>query len=289
MGKFRDLTKKLFKGRGKRFTVAAVYAVGLLSGGFLFYQNASIVKVGANSTYYTYADINTYYSFANKIAKITGGQPISSRSVAFQMLTVAAMEKELLTAKKVALNKERAIELVEAQSVVGGLLKEQKAKMGEDAYYHVIIEPAAIGQLFVSYYRANDPSGKLAQQALEAALEGGLGAAVQKAGKGAVQVKVPVLPANAAFVEQARQHLGSVIPKVVEDESGYSIVQVKDVGDKEIVAEVVSIPRKPFGKFLRDELQAAGIPYKSSFYSWFRVSDLEKPGAIFAEVKQSNK
>lgn len=288
MSNLKCMLKKVCGGINKRKFAKVICLVGLASGAYLFYDKATIVKIGSNSTHYTYADVNRYYNFANKVADLTGGQAIRNRSVAFEMLTVAAMQKEILEAKKVVINKDRAIELVEAQSVVSGLLKSQRKEMGDDDYYHVVVQPAAVSQLFVSYYRANDPAGKVARAALDAGQQSGIVAAAQKAGQKVVAVKVPIVPANSAFIEEAKQNVNAIIPKVVEDESGYSVVYVREVNEREIVADVVSIPRKPFGSFLRDELKTLNIPYSNSFYSWFRVSSFEKTGAIFAETTKNS-
>lgn len=286
--------KNLVKVKGllrTRVGVAATSSVCLALVIFAVWAHAPIVKIGANSTTYTYADIQEVYSFSNQVAAIgpRGNKATTNRDAVFQSLMIAGIQKEILEARKVSLGDlERATSEILANSPYGGLLAREKERVGEERFQKLFIVPVLVDKYFGNYYLARDPNRATAETALRVAQESGIYAAAQKAG---VQVKrsiIPVARETAQLVDEARKSIGAVLPKFVEDSSGYAILHVVDVNDTQLVGDIAFIPRQPIGAFVESELKKANIPVEDRFYSWFRVSRLKEAGGILA-VAQANK
>ena len=250
----------------------------------LAYSYAPIVKVGAHSTTYTYADVKEVYTFSHKIAGIaTTKAPVSTLNNVFQSLMMAGIEKEILDARKIPqMDHDKVTSEIIAQSPYGGELAKEREKIGEERFYKLFIMPVVADKVFGAYYNAKDPNRAVAEAAMKAAQQSGLPAAAEKAG---VQVKRSVVPIDNNTVQlavESKKSIGAVFAKLVEDNSGYAIVQPVEVNDTQITADVVYIPRQQIAPFIEAELKDAKVPVIDNFYSWFRVSKLRESGGVLA-------
>ena len=250
----------------------------------LAYSYAPIVKVGAHSTTYTYADVKEVYTFSHKIAGIaTTKAPVSTLNNVFQSLMMAGIEKEILDARKIPqMDHDKVTSEIIAQSPYGGELAKEREKIGEERFYKLFIMPVVADKVFGAYYNAKDPNRAVAEAAMKAAQQSGLPAAAEKAG---VQVKRSVVPIDNNTVQlavESKKSIGAVFAKLVEDNSGYAIVQPVEVNDTQITADVVYIARQQIAPFIEAELKDAKVPVIDNFYSWFRVSKLRESGGVLA-------
>jgi len=269
----------------KRVAVFAV-ALGLGTLGYLGYRNAAIVKVGANSTTYTYADIREVYTFGNKLAAIRGAKPAPNWQSVFQSMMVAGIEHEIGVARRFPQpDIEKTTNLIISQSPFAGALAKERESIGPERFHKLFVMPILADQEFGRYYMAKEGNRQLADTALKAALQGGgLAGATEKSGEQARRVTIPVNGDTASVAAEAKKSIGAILPKYVEDGSGYAIMQPVEVTDTQITADVVFIPRQPASAFIESELKEAKIPVTDRLYSWFRVADLRKAGGALASA-----
>lgn len=273
---------------GSKIGKIVTILVGLVSLGQLAANYAPIVKIG--NTSYTYSDLVEYRSLSKKVAAIRGDKTVINYTSVFESLAAAAMEKEILDANNLSIkDKERVTAEVIAQSPYAGVLKKEKDKIGDERFYKLFVAPLVSDKNFASYYISKDPNRKVANEALQAAMTSGLQAAADKAGNKAVRINVPINSDTAGLVEEARKSIGTVITKYVEDGTGYTVIQPVEVAESHIVVDAVFIQRMAIPSFVEKELKSANVDMSSTFYSWFRVSDLRKEGRFLGPVKTAKK
>lgn len=251
---------------------------------------APIVKIGAHSTTYTYSDIQEVYSFSSKVAALgpRGSKVVTSRDAVFQSLIVAGIEKEILDARKMPqADQERATMDILANSPYGGLLAEERERIGEERFYKLFIMPVLVDREFGRYYFAKDPGRATAESVLRVAQDSGIAVAAGKAGTKVKRSLIPVTKETAQLVEEARKAVGSVMPKFVEDASGYAILHVVEITETQLVSDIVFVPRQPISAFVQNELKEAKIPVKDYFYSWFRISRLKEAGGVLSVAQEA--
>jgi len=267
-----------------KIAVALMGTTALISLAYMGCAYAPIVKVGANSTTYTYRDIEEVYSFGNQIAELSGNKPIENRASVYQSLMAAAVEKEILEARKApVVDKDKATAYVISQSPYAGLLMKEKEKIGADRFFKLFISPVISDKDFGMYYLNRDPKRGVAAEALKAAQAGGLQAAAEKAGSPINRASIPINADSAQLAAEASKYIGALLPRLVEDNTGYAIMQPQEVTQTHVTADVVFIAKMPVVEFIEKELKDAKIPVNDRFYSWFKVKDLRKAGGILAK------
>jgi len=277
--------KKIRDFAGTRAGKAAAASFGLASVLYAVAANAPIVKVGANSTTYTYTDIHAVHSFNGELAELgpKGKKGAGSFNAVFQALMLAGIEKEILDARKIPQgDKDRITQDIINASPYGGLLDQEKKRLGEERFYKLFVQPVVVDRIFGEYYLAKENGREKAEKALRAAQSEGISAVATKIGVKVQRVTIPVMKETAQLVELAKASVGVVLPKFVEEPVGYAVMHVVDVNESQVVADAMMIPRQGIGEFIKQELKAANVPVKDYFYSWFRVAALEKEGGILA-------
>jgi hypothetical protein len=282
------LNKEALTGKAAKAVLGTTALASML---FLAYSYAPIVKVGAHSTTYTYADVKEVYSFSHKIAGISAPKAATSTlDNVFQSLMMAGIENEILAARKIPqANHNKVTDEILAQSPYGGVLAKEKEKLGDERFYKLFIMPILADKTFGNYYAMKDANRPVAEAAMKVAQQSGLPAAAEKAG---VQVKRSAIPIDnntAAFAAEAKKSVGIVFAKLVEDSSGYAIVAPIEVNDTQVIADVVYVPRQSVIAFIEAELKDAKVPVVDNYYSWFRVARLRESGGVLAAAAAKGK
>lgn len=284
MKKRVDGFRGIFATRAGKAVLTAFLFAGVV---YAAAANAPIVKIGAHSTTYTYTDIEEVHSFNSQIAGLgpKSKRVAASRDAVFQSLMLAGIEKEILDARNIPQgDKERIVLDIIADSPYGGLLEKEKAKLGDERFYKLFIQPVVVDRMFGNYYLAKDSAREIAANALKIAQSEGVAAAASKFGSEVQRRTIPVTSETAPLAEEAKMSLGAVLPKFVEDPTGYAVIQVIDVADNQMTLDVVSIPRQQIGEFIQQELDDTKVPVSDYFYSWFRVSRLKEQGGFLAKI-----
>jgi len=263
---------------------AIIFAACFAALAFMAYAYAPIAKIGSQSTTYTYSDVQEVYSFSNVIAAIAKkNKPAGSRDGVYQALMIAGVEKEILNARKVPqFDRDKATEEIIAQSPYGGLLSREREKIGDERFYRLFILPVVVDKDFGRYYLTKDPNRTMATAAIKSAQQGGLAAATALTGVQAQRSTIPISNETAQLAAEARKSIGSIIPRLVEDNIGYAILQPVEVNDTHIVCDVIFMPRQQISAFIESELKTTKVPVTDFFYSWFRVSRLRESGGVLS-------
>lgn len=273
---------------GTRQGKAVLASCAVAVGAYIVAATAPIVKVGTHSTTYTYTDIQEVYSFNSKLAAIGSKKKrgAASRDAVFQTLMLAGIEKEIFDARKIPQgDKDRIAADIVAASPYGGLLEEERAKLGDERFYKLFVQPVVMDRMFSEYYISKDSGRNLAQETLKVAQSEGLSSAASKVGGKVERKVIPVTKETSQLVDEARRSLGGILPKFIEEPGGYAILQVADINDTQLTADVVVIPRQQISDFIQQELADAKVPVTDYFYSWFRVSRLKEQGGILAKAE----
>ncbi|WP_224962537.1 hypothetical protein [Geomonas subterranea] len=285
MKKILDSIKNIFGSRAaKAVTASCLFAAAVYAAA----ANAPIVKVGAHSTTYTYTDIEEVHSFNADLSSLgpKSKRVAASRDAVFQSLMLAGVEKEILDARKIPQGDKDRITLdIISSSPYGGLLEKERAKLGDERFYKLFIQPVVVDRVFGEYYLAKDSSRNTAVSALKVAQSEGLTVAASKFGSKVQRRAVPVTKETAPLVEEAKKSIGAIFPKFIEEPTGYAVMQIIDIAEAQMTADVVVIPRQQIGEFIQQELVDAKVPVTDYFYSWFRVSRLKEQGGFLAKVE----
>ena len=250
------------KSNVKALSVTAICCIA--AGVTLYYVPA----FKAGSATYSLRDVTAVASLQSRVAEAVGAAAPGYRGAA-ETLAIAGIQKQVLAAQKAGLNSQVAMQLVEQRAVAPGFLLAAKKSMGEDRYYRTVIEPVALGEVFVAYYNTNDPARKAASAALSVARQAGVSVVAQQQNLKVEQLQVPVEnPANAAFVVKCKAvGINGVVDAVIEDAAGFMVVQARGITDQVVSADVVRVPRTPFGKFLLDQAKENKISIRTM--PWF--------------------
>lgn len=246
----------------------------------LLYGVFPVVKIGANSTTYTYSDLAATRRVLNQINRAYGWPVLSWKQV-FQMLMLTGMEREILAAKGVTVSPEQATAFVDASIGLKGVMKAAKEDLGDERYYKSVIEPMAVDRAFRDYYVARDPNREIARKVLAEVQQFGLAGAAEKSKRKVVAIQIQRTPADSRLYDAAANAIGSVIPQVVEAPEGYLVVAPRSQQGEVIQADVIAIERQPFGEFVRNELKTGAVPVSYRFHSLFRAGSLEDAGGVF--------
>ena len=283
--KISGKSRKQIYEKHKKAILACACVLSFLPVGIWAYNNVPIVKIGSHSSTYTYGDLGVLTDFAKQVAAVTGESTRGlSRHGVFQSLVLSGAEKEILSSEKVQINRDVATKMLLENSPCKGLLEKEKTSLGDDRFYTLFVEPAAVGELFQGYYTNKDPKHAIATEAVAAAKISGLEVAAQKAGLQVRQIELPRVPQNEKLAEAVKQGgEGKILDQPVEDGQAFYIVRTGEVTDRSIKVSAIEVPRTPPGAFIRDQMSAKGIPMADRFYSVYRLASLEKPGMIFAK------
>lgn len=255
---------------------------GLISSFWLIYAYVPVAKVAAGSI--TVRDMKQFRSTTNELAAIAGIKDRLGWTQSLQSLVVTGIEREILAKNGVSINKENAVNLILSESPFRGILQQARKSMGEQRFYSLLIEPRAIGDTFQLYYGNKDSQRTVAANALEAAKFGGISAAEAKTGMKATPITLSLTQETAALFAAARQTVpGRVIPSVVEDGGGFSILNLREINQQSLAADAITVKRTPVGRFIIDEAKKAAVAISFPVYSPFSFSSLEKNGMIFSK------
>ena len=245
------------------------------------FAKAPITKI--NGTSFTYADISDSQTVSGKMAGVVGAKKTPTAIEVFQSLVIAGVEKEILASLKTQINSEVATRMILENSPYRGLLEKEKQRLGDERFFKLFIEPAAVGELFQQYYNNKDPQRQVAVGALALAKSIGLTGAAQKTNVPPQEMSFARDQRNEALYASAKQvGAGNIIDSVIEDGNNFFVVQVVELTDRGVRASAITLPRSTPGDFLAGEMKAKNISVKDSFYSLYRMADLTKPGMIFA-------
>lgn len=244
---------------------------------YYFYSFASIVTVGDVS--YTYSDVNRVYKVEQWIGDILGSSIVKSKSDVLYNLVLAGIKKEILRKNNISISSVNAIQIMESRTILKGLYAKIKNYLDDD-YFRLFIEPMAVDDTFAAFFTANEPQRKVANSIHQDALKIGLSEAAKKTDRQVVEVFIPLTQRNTDFISKIKEVKDQVYNAIVETDTHYSIVKLKDVKDNGVVVDSIVVNKKTMREFLKNEMKA--VPINLNLHSWYREKDLKKKeGSIF--------
>lgn len=276
-------------------TVIRKIAAGSLALFFVViaYYFVPIVKVGQHSSYFSIRDAMKYRSIDESIASVVGRLPVASTKDALYYLTVTAVEREILKADDVLINKKAAIVEFEQNNMgyKGSLLKLKK-DLGDDRYYQLLVEPIIVSSVFSRYYLINESGLKKATALLAQAKSDGFDSMAKVIGEPSVTRNV-IIPNNAqsgrllGLLKPLKE--GAVLERLVEDENGYAIIRAKEFQNSgDVTVDVAYVKRQPYSEFIAQKMKEKKVPVDFLVYSVYRPSSFDSvEGSIFRAKKEA--
>lgn len=142
-----------------------------------FIWQATDAVVIDNQYHFSHEDINKLYEVETQLGDILGTSVIHSKDDVLYNLVISAIQKSILDKNGIKVQAEEATRFVEQNNQnFKGFYQNFKQQLGDDDYYHLLIEPVAISRVFLRFYNAVEPAQKKSNLALEAAKKYGLSA-----------------------------------------------------------------------------------------------------------------
>ncbi|MBW1616109.1 MAG: hypothetical protein JRJ49_06160 [Deltaproteobacteria bacterium] len=267
----------------KIFLIIGLSILLISIAGFLFY-NATIVTIGKNGINYAYSDLQKLSKAERWIGEVIGNTPKTKKETLYYLI-ITGIKKEILKENNISILRDNAINTIEENTILKGLYGKIKKYMKED-YYRLVIEPMAIDDIFQAFFRANNPSKKLAEKIHAQALKIGLKAASNQAELEVWEMDIQETEKNRLIISEIKRlnnrEKNKVYNKILEFDDNYVIIELKDIIKTGVLVNRTIINKAAEHKFLQDKNKYIDI--KFGLLSFFSKNDLQKiDGSIFHE------
>ncbi len=251
--------------------------------GFFFY-NATIVTIGNNGIRYTYSDLWKLSKVEGWVGEVIGNTPKTKKETLYYLI-ITGIKKGILKENNISILRDNAINTIEENTILKGLYGKIKRYMKKD-YYHLVIEPMAVDDIFQAFFRANNPSKKLAEKIHAQALKTGLKAASKKAGIEVWEMDIQETEKNRLIISEIKRlnnkEKNKVYHKILEFDDSYVLIELKDIIKTGVLVNRSIINKAAEHKFLQDKKKYIDINF--GLLSFFSENDLQKiDGSIFHE------
>lgn len=268
----------------KKFFLIIGLSILLISIAGFFFYNATIVTIGNNGIRYTYSDLWKLSKVEGWIGEVIGNAQKTNKETLYYLI-ITGIKKEILKKKNISILRDNAINTIEANTILKGLYGKIKGYMKED-YYRLIIEPMAVDDIFQAFFRANNPSKKLAKKIHAQALKTSLKAASEKVGIEVWEMDIQENEKNHLIVSEIKtlhnNEKNKVYNKIFEFDDNYVIIELKNVIKTGVLVNRAIINKATEYDFLKDKKKNINIDF--GLLSFFSENDLQKiGGSIFHE------